>query len=847
MDFNKLTDRARKAIQRAKKEAERLNHDYVGTEHLLLGILKDPSAVASTVLKELGIDYEKARIQIEKMSKPGGGVAQLGDIPLTPRTKSVLENALQEARKMKHSYIGSEHILLALLAEPEGLAAQAIVAMGLPLEKARQELLVFLGPENNASQPPSKPGKDDDDDEPQTKRSSATPALDTFGRDLTKLAKAGRLDPLVGRADELKRVETILARRTKNNPVLLGEAGVGKTAIVEGLAQRISDGKVPDILSGKRLVALDLAAMVAGTKYRGQFEERIKAVLHEIAATKNIIIFIDELHTLVGAGGAEGALDGANILKPALSRGELQCIGATTFDEYKKTVEKDKALERRFQTVQVDEPTVAQTVEILRGLRKYYERHHMVKIEDEAIQEAARLSQRYITGRALPDKAIDVLDEAGARLRIDKGSLPPEVETLEKLLSTFAKDKEEAVKKEEFELAADIVAKEDEIKATLAKVKEAATKPGRVLGIIGPQAVREVISLMTKIPLEQMTEAERSRLLQMEKEINKTVVGQEDAVTTIARAVRRSRAGLKDPKRPIASFLFLGPTGCGKTLLAKALANFLFGSPEALVQIDMSEYMEKHSVARLIGAPPGYIGYEEGGQLTEKVKRKQYCVILFDEIEKAHEEAFNLLLQIMEEGHLTDGLNRTVDFRNTIILMTSNVGANLLQAQGIGFGHRSGDTSDDVKHRIKEQVDQMFRPEFLNRLDDMIFFRKLSREDMLKIVDLEVSHVAARLKEQEISISVGKEAKEFLVEKGFDPKFGARPLRRAVEHYVEDAVADEIIGEKIPNGCEVEVGVSATGDKLTFAVKAGKKKRKAKPKDPGEGKEECTNLIPEVG
>lgn len=841
--YEKFSNKARKVIHNAKKEAEKLGHDYIGSEHLLLGMLKDPSSVGATVLDGFGIDYEAVYNQVKKMSKPPIGGMPAADLPLTQRAKSILETSIKEAQKLKEmKYVGVEHILLALLSEPQGIAAQVLVSLGGDLEKVKMDLYSFLGPENIGNEPFG-PGPDDAepnvaDPMPEkkisqpTKASKKTPALDAFGRDLTKLARAKKLDPLVNRQQELDRIIRILVRRRKNNPVLLGEAGVGKTAIVEGLAQMIVSGKVPPAFADKRIVELDLGSLVAGTKYRGQFEERLKAIMNEVVASANVILFVDEIHTLVGAGSAEGTLDGANMLKPALARGEIQCIGATTHNEYKKSVERDAALERRFQPVNVDEPTVPESIEILKGLRSRYEAHHMVQITDKAIEEAVKLSQRYITERLLPDKAIDVIDEAGAKVRLDNSGIPPELEKMESDLDAAKRRKEDAVQHQDFEGAAKFRDECDVLADKLIQAKQTLAKSSKV-GVVDENIIRSVVSSISKVPLDHLSEEDKSRLMTMEKELSKTVIGQAEAIKTVSQAVRRAKAGLKDPQRPIAALLFLGPTGVGKTLLAKSLAEFLFGSKDSLVQFDMSEYMEKFAVSRLIGSPPGYVGYEEGGQLVEKIRRRPYSVVLFDEIEKADEEVFSIFLQVLEEGRVTDGLGRIVDMRNCIILMTSNVGAQEASCSkgSMGFG-KSNDVSSKLesnKEGIKEALERTFKPEFLNRLDDMVFFNQLGMDEIKAILKVEVSKVNKRLEERGVTIEMSPEADEFLIKHGFDQKFGARPMRRAVESRLENGLSEFLMSNTLEAGEVVLVAVN--GDKLSFSIKKNKKPaRKTLPK-----------------
>ncbi|MFH1655476.1 MAG: ATP-dependent Clp protease ATP-binding subunit [Candidatus Omnitrophota bacterium] len=801
--FNRFTERARKVIILTKEEAKRFNHDYIGTEHLLLGLVREGEGVAAAVLQKVGISLENIRIEIEKLVQPGPTTQVLGDIPFTPRAKKVLELSAEEARSLGHNYIGTEHLLLGLIKEGEGVASQVLLNLGLDLNKVRNEVMGLLG---SATPGFGTPG---------TK--SKTPAIDAFGRDLTALAKENKLDPVIGRKNEMERVIQILSRRTKNNPVLLGEAGVGKTAIVEGLAQSIIAGNVPEILRGKRMVILDLALMIAGTKYRGQFEERIKAVMDEIKRSADIIIFIDELHTLVGAGAAEGAIDASNILKPALSRGEIQCIGATTLNEYRKHIEKDAALERRFQTIMVEPPSVDETIEILKGLRDRYESHHRVSFSDEALVAAAKLSDRYITGRFLPDKAIDIIDEAGSRARISTMTVPEDVKSLEQRIEEVKKEKEVFIKSQDFEKAAKLRDQERTARAELEKVKtDWNKKRDQMRPKLGEEEVAKIISQWTGIPLFRLEEKESERLLKIKEKIHKRVVGQDEAISAIASSVRRSRAGIKDPRRPIGSFIFLGPTGVGKSLLARALAEFMFGDENALIQLDMSEYMEKFNVSRLIGAPPGYVGYEEGGQLTERVRRRPYSVILLDEIEKAHPDVFNILLQVFEDGRLTDSFGRKVDFRNSIVIMTSNVGAQILRKQGsLGFKAQEEEASyQGMKQKLMEEVKKTFKPEFLNRIDDIIVFRSLNKEDLSKIVDLEVAELSDRLKEQKITLKLTKEAKDFLMEKGFDPAFGARPLKRTIQRYLEDPLSEDIISGTFKEGAKVTV--SRKNDSLTF-------------------------------
>lgn len=802
--FSRFTERARKVILLAKEEAKRLNHDYIGTEHILLGLVREGEGVAAAVLEGLlGISLETVRLEVEKLIKPGTDLLVSGDIPFTPKAKEVIELAFDEAKKMGHNYIGTEHLLLGLLRQKEGIGGQVLLNLGLDMNKLRDGIMHLLG-----GAVPS--GEAGDIGAGKEEKRSKTPALDAFGRDLTSLAKEDKLDPVVGRVNEIERIIQILARRTKNNPVLLGEAGVGKTAIVEGLAQKIIEGNVPEVLLDKRIIILDLGLIVAGTKYRGQFEERIKAVMQEIRRTKNVVIFIDELHTLVGAGGAEGALDASNILKPALSRGELQCIGATTLTEYRKYIEKDAALERRFQTIIVDPPTIEETIEILKGLRPKYEAFHKVKMNDAALEAAAKLSDRYITGKFLPDKAIDLIDEAGSRARLNATVVPPNFKNLKQKIEKLNKQKKEAVNNQDFEKAAEIRDLEKKSKQEL-KEKEKGWKErqGQKKITLGKEDITRIVSKITNIPLVQLEEKETKRLLIMEEEIHRRLIGQDEAVRAIAQAVRRSKAGIKDPRRPIGSFIFLGPTGVGKTLLARVLAEFMFGQEDALLQIDMSEYMEKFNVSRLIGAPPGYVGYEEGGQLTEKVRRKPYSVVLLDEIEKAHPDVFNLLLQILEDGSLTDSFGRKVDFRNVLLIMTSNVGTEMLKKKGtIGFSSAEEDASyKTMKGKVLDAAKKIFRPEFLNRIDDMVVFHSLTKEDLKKIVDLQIEEVKTRLSEKQLDIKLTSSAKEFLIEKGYDPLLGARPLRRTIQRYLEDPLSEEVLAGRFKTKKTIEVSM----------------------------------------
>jgi len=813
--MNNFTPRAQQVLALARKEADRFNHNYVGTEHLLLGLIKLGQGVAVNVLQKMGLDLETVRMEVEKQVGSGPETKMVGNIPYTPRVKKVLALAGKEAKALNHSYVGTEHILLGLLREGEGVAARVLKSLEVDIERTRNEILKELDPNFTPSESEQEAGG-----EPSSKKDVKTPALRAFGRDLTELAKKNELDPVIGRHNEIERVIQVLCRRTKNNPVLLGEAGVGKTAIAEGLAQEIASGNVPELLRDKKVITLDLALMVAGTKYRGQFEERIKAVMDEIRRSKNVLLFIDELHTIVGAGSAEGAMDASNIIKPALSRGELQCIGATTLNEYRKYIEKDAALERRFQTVKVEAPTVEETILILKGLRPKYEAHHKAKLTDEALESAVKLSDRYITGRFLPDKAIDVMDEAGARARINAMTRPPDVKEIEKGIEDIRVEKEAAIKAQDFEKAAALRDKEKQAKekldGILARWREEREEK-EVL--VTADDMMHIVSKVTGVPLQRMEQKETQKLLAMEAELKQRVIGQDEAVTAISKALRRSRADLKDPKRPIGSFVFLGPTGVGKTFLARTLAEFMFGDSDALIQIDMSEYMEKFTASRLIGSPPGYVGYEEGGQLSEAVRRRPYSVVLFDEIEKAHPDVMHLLLQILEDGKVTDSLGRKIDFRNTIIIMTSNVGADLIRRQTtMGFGApKDSQDYETMRDKILEETKRVFKPEFLNRLDEIIVFRTLSRPDLLQIVDLEVNKVKRRLKLKEIEIVLDEPAHEFVINKGYDPTYGARPMRRAVERYLEDPLAEELLKGAVKAGDIVEVTV-AGNDKLAFHV-----------------------------
>jgi len=845
--FERFTDRARKVMALANQEAQRFNHEYIGTEHILLGLVKEGSGVGANVLKNLEIDLRKVRLEVEKLVKPGPEMVTMGKLPQTPRAKKVIEYAIEEARNLNHNYVGTEHLLLGLLREHDGVAAQVLMNLGLKLDQVREEVLNLLGAGTETDDGGAAPGSGTREGGASSSRptgesagaeggsgaraagKSKTPALDSFGRDLTELAREGTLDPVIGRATEIERLVQVLCRRTKNNPVLLGEAGVGKTAIVEGLAQRIIAGDVPDILHDRRLVVLDLAMMVAGTKYRGQFEERIKAVMNEVRRAKNVMLFIDELHTLVGAGGAEGAIDASNVLKPALARGEIQCIGATTFDEYRKYIEKDNALARRFQPIPVDPPNNEQTIEILKGLREKYEQHHKVRITDDALVAAVELSGRYITGRVQPDKSIDAIDEAGARVRIKSMTKPPNLADIEADIEKLTIEKDESVKAADYERAAELRDKAEQLKKQKEQIqKEWREKTTQAAGVVDEDVISEVISKMTGVPVKRLKKEEAQRLMELEKELHKKVVSQDDAIKAISKSIRRARAGLKDPRRPAGSFIFCGPSGVGKTLVAKALAEFMFGDEEALITLDMSEYMEKHNVSRLVGAPPGYVGYEEGGQLTERVRRRPYSVILLDEVEKAHPDVFNMLLQIMEEGRLTDSFGRNVDFRNCILIMTSNIGADLIKGGGgFGFGTGVNRTADqnfeNIKTLLMKEIERFFRPEFINRLDDVIVFRPLTKENLINIVDIESAKVISRVKLQGITLELDQKAKDFLIDKGYNPDFGARPLRRAVGQHLEDTLSEMLLLGDIKTGQKVTVTrkTDADGkeqDHLFFAV-----------------------------
>jgi ATP-dependent Clp protease ATP-binding subunit ClpC len=801
----------------AREEAVRLQHDYVGTEHILLGLIREGEGVAAAVLMNLDVDLDQVQERTEEQVRKGKAGAAMGELPYTSRAKKVLEFAVAEARELSHSYVGTEHLLLGLLREEKGVAAQVLESLGVTLEHAREQTLKLLGTDMPSS------GQTSGGSSAKEKKSK-TPALDHFCRDLTELARSNELDPTIGREKEIERVMEILSRRKKNNPVLIGEPGVGKTAIVEGLAQLIARGDVADSLKGHRVLALDMAAVIAGTKYRGQFEERLKAVMNEIAQNRDVILFIDEVHTLVGAGAAEGAIDASNMLKPSLARGELQCIGASTLNEYRKYIEKDGALERRFQTVMVDPPTVDETIEILKGLKKRYEDHHKVELPGNTLVAAARLSERYITDRYLPDKAIDVIDEACARVHLSTQVPPPEVADLQENLKRIGNLKDEAIRDQDFERAAELRDRERDLQSEIRRRKEKWEEERRTFRPdITEDDVAFIVSRWTGIPVTRLQEAETDRLLRMEEELHKHVVGQDEAIAGISRAIRRSRAGLKDPNRPIGSFIFSGPTGVGKTELARALARFLFADENALIRVDMSEYMEKFSVSRLIGAPPGYVGYEDSGALTKAVRHKPYSVVLFDEIEKAHPDVFNILLQILDDGRITDNYGRIIDFKNTILIMTSNVGARDI-AKGGGLGFHSPDAHasyEDMARRVKDEIQKVFNPEFLNRLDDVIVFHPLNREHIREIVEVLMRDVRARLEEEQLRLQLTGPAVEFLVEHGYDVTYGARPLRRAIQRYLEDPLSEKILMAELAPGDVIEVDVAADGERLEFRVLSG--------------------------
>jgi ATP-dependent Clp protease ATP-binding subunit ClpC len=801
--FKRFTERARRVIILAREEAERHHHEYLGTEHILLGMLKDGGGIAITVLQKAGLSIDQIRMEVERHLPRNANALIVGEIPFTPKAKKVLEYGVEEARLMGHNYIGTEHLLLGLLKEKEGIAAKVLNALGIRLVETREKILNLL------QEPATK-----------TKEKSKTPALDEFGRDLTELAQSGKLDPVIGRENEIERVVQILSRRTKNNPVLIGEPGVGKTAIVEGLAQRIINREVPQLLFDRRVVALDLGALVAGTKYRGQFEARMKAIMKEIVQAENVMIFIDELHTLVGAGAAEGSVDASNMLKPALSRGEIQCIGATTLDEYRKYIEKNGALERRFQPIMVDPPSVEESIEILKGLRDRYEAHHHLRIPDASIEQAVKLSARYVTERFLPDKAIDVMDEAGARVRLRRITPPPMVRDLQRKINEIVRLKKEKIENQEFEKAVELRDQEEDIRRQIDTLKQEweDTHDEREI-VVTEEDMAYVVSRMTGIPLSKIEEAESQRLLNMEEELHKRVVGQEEAIAVVTRAIRRSRAGLKDPRRPVGTFIFLGPTGVGKTELARALAEFLFGNESALIRVDMSEYMERFNVSRLTGAPPGYIGYDEGGQLTEQVRRKPYSVVLLDEIEKAHPDIYHVLLQVMDDGHLTDSYGRKVDFKNVVLIMTSNLSARAIEKNtAIGFQKDTEEvTFSKMKESVMNELKKTFNPEFLNRIDEAVMFHTLNMEHIKQIVDIMLLRLNQQMSERGITLEIDDNAKEWLATQGYDPSYGARPLRRAIQRHIEDPLSEEVLRGEFPQGGVVQIKLA--GEELVFLAK----------------------------
>ncbi|WP_354635676.1 ATP-dependent Clp protease ATP-binding subunit [Planktothricoides raciborskii] len=814
--FERFTEKAIKVIMLAQEEARRLGHNFVGTEQILLGVIGEGTGVAAKVLKAMGVNLKDARIEVEKIIGRGSGFVAV-EIPFTPRAKRVLELSLEEARQLGHNYIGTEHLLLGLIREGEGVAARVLENLGVDLSKVRTEVIRMLG--ETAEVTPGAGG---------SKGRQKTPTLDEFGTNLTQLAVEGKLDPVVGRMKEIERVIQILGRRTKNNPVLIGEPGVGKTAIAEGLAQRIVTGDIPDILENKRVVTLDIGLLVAGTKYRGEFEERLKSIMDEIRSQGDIILVIDEVHTLIGAGAAEGAIDAANILKPALARGELQCIGATTLDEYRKHIERDAALERRFQPVMVGEPTVEETIEILFGLRDRYEEHHKLKISDQALDAAAKLSDRYISDRYLPDKAIDLVDEAGSRVRLINSQLPPAAKELDKELRQVLKEKDEAVRSQDYDKAGELRDRELEIKEQIRAIAQNKKKDGSQTPEIAPVVTEEdiahIVSSWTGVPVNKLTESESEKLMHMEDTLHQRMIGQDEAVKAVSRAIRRARVGLKNPNRPIASFIFSGPTGVGKTELTKSLAAYFFGSEEAMIRLDMSEYMERHTVSKLIGSPPGYVGYNEGGQLTEAVRRRPYTVVLFDEIEKAHPDIFNMLLQILEDGRLTDAKGRTVDFKNTLIILTSNIGSKVIEKGGGGLGFEFSENQADaqynrIRNLVNEELKQYFRPEFLNRLDEIIVFRQLTKEEVKEIAEIMLRDVFKRLTEKDITLTVSDRFKERLVEEGYNPAYGARPLRRAIMRLLEDVLAEEILSGRVSEGDTALVDINEEGKVIVQPAK----------------------------
>ncbi len=800
--FERFTEKAIKVIMLAQEEARRLGHNFVGTEQILLGLIGEGTGVAAKVLKSMGVNLKDARIEVEKIIGRGSGFVAV-EIPFTPRAKRVLELSLEEARQLGHNYIGTEHLLLGLIREGEGVAARVLENLGVDLSKVRTQVIRMLGETAEVTAGGGGQGR------------TKTPTLDEFGSNLTQLAAEGKLDPVVGRQKEIERVIQILGRRTKNNPVLIGEPGVGKTAIAEGLAQRIANGDIPDILADKRVVTLDIGLLVAGTKYRGEFEERLKKIMDEIRSAANVILVIDEVHTLIGAGAAEGAIDAANILKPALARGELQCIGATTLDEYRKHIERDAALERRFQPIMVGEPSVSETIEILFGLRERYEQHHKLKISDAALDAAAKLADQYISDRFLPDKAIDLIDEAASRVRLINSQLPPAARELDQELRRVLKEKDAAVRAQDFDRAGELRDREMEIKQqirAIAAAKKAEESSREEMPEVTEEDIAQVVSAWTGVPVAKLTESESEKLLHMEETLHQRIIGQDEAVRAISRAIRRARVGLKNPNRPIASFIFSGPTGVGKTELTKALAAYFFGSESAMIRLDMSEYMERHTVSKLIGSPPGYVGYNEGGQLTEAVRRRPYTVVLFDEIEKAHPDVFNLLLQILEDGRLTDAKGRTVDFKNTLIVMTSNIGSKVIEKGGGSLGFEFNTNDEDanynrIRNLVNEELKQYFRPEFLNRVDEIIVFRQLTKDEVKQIADILLKEVFDRMTEKKIRLTVSDRFKDLVVEEGYNPSYGARPLRRAIQRLLEDILAEEILTGHVKEGSEVLIDV----------------------------------------
>ncbi len=823
--FDKFTERAKKVLVLAQEEAQRFNHNYIGTEHLLLGLVREGEGVAAKVLGNLGVELNKVRSAVEFIIGRGNRMV-IGDVNLTPRAKKVIELAVEEARRLNHNYIGTEHLLLGLVREGEGIAAGVLESLGVNLEKVRTQVIQVVNQTGSGSRS-------------EGRKRTKTPTIDQMGIDLTAAAREGKLDPVVGRSEEIQRVIQILSRRTKNNPALIGDPGVGKTAIAEGLAQRIITGDVPETLLNKRLLTLDMGALVAGTKYRGEFEERLKRIIEEIRSSEECVLFIDELHTLVGAGAAEGAVDAANILKPSLSRGELQCIGATTLDEYRKYIERDAALERRFQPVHVKEPTIEETIEIIRGVKDRYEDHHRVTITDEAVKAAAELAGRYVTDRFLPDKAIDLVDESGSRVRIQQSMAPQGLRESMKRLDELIGEKNASIEKQDYERASELRDQEATLRAEIQGLEQSRKDESEdERPKVDDEVISQVVSMWTGIPVTRIKEEESERLLHMEEALHETVVSQDEAIKAVSRAVRRARAGLKDPRRPIGSFIFLGPTGVGKTLLARALATFMFGSEEAMIRLDMSEYMERHSVARLVGAPPGYVGYDEGGQLTEAIRRRSYAVILLDEIEKAHPEVFNMLLQIMEDGRLTDGRGRTVDFRNTILIMSGNVGAQQIKREAqVGFRTLSGDEHneqeayDRMREKVLGEVKNTFRPEFINRVDTIVVFRALTRRNVKAIIDIELKRVMAQLHEQEIVLELTDAAKDWLVDKGFDPDFGARPLRRVIQNNIEDELAEELLAGNVKAGDRILADHDGEQDQLVMTVESAAEEPESEPEE----------------